>query len=79
MTLIITKSINPDDQQELFAGLRQYNQQYLDAAQFGDLGIYSRDAQGVMQAADCQRRATGCALSICGLARRRAGAGWGAS
>ncbi|HHC1479245.1 TPA: hypothetical protein ACN7VN_002557 [Klebsiella pneumoniae] len=46
MTLIITKSINPDDQQELFAGLRQYNQQYLDAAQFGDLGIYSRDAQG---------------------------------
>ncbi|EMR5916323.1 N-acetyltransferase, partial [Klebsiella pneumoniae] len=25
MTLIITKSINPDDQQELFAGLRQYN------------------------------------------------------
>jgi hypothetical protein len=39
MTLIITKSINPDDQQELFAGLRQYNQQYLDAAQFGDLGF----------------------------------------
>ncbi|CDL50833.1 putative acetyltransferase [Klebsiella pneumoniae ISC21] len=49
MTLIITKSINPDDQQELFAGLRQYNQQYLDAAQFGDLGVYSRDGQGVMQ------------------------------
>lgn len=49
MTLIITKIINPDDQQELFAGLRQYNQQYLDAAQFGDLGVYSRDAQGVMQ------------------------------
>lgn len=41
MALIITKSINPDDQQELFAGLRQYNQQYLDADQFGDLGIYS--------------------------------------
>ncbi len=39
MTLIITKSINPDYQQELFAGLRQYNQQYLDAAQFGDLGF----------------------------------------
>ena len=49
MTLIITKSINPDDQQELFAGLRQYNQQYLDAAQFGDLGVSSRDGQGVMQ------------------------------
>ena len=49
MTLIITKSINPDDQQELFAGLRQYNQQYLDAAQFGDLGVYSRDAQGVIE------------------------------
>ncbi|HCL6343419.1 TPA: N-acetyltransferase, partial [Klebsiella pneumoniae] len=29
MTLIITKSINPNDQQELFSGLRQYNQQYL--------------------------------------------------
>lgn len=80
MTLIITKSINPDDQQELFAGLRQYNQQYLDAAQFGDLGIYSRDAQGVMQGGLMPNaRATGCALSICGLARRRAGAGWGAS
>ncbi|MCE0546327.1 N-acetyltransferase, partial [Klebsiella pneumoniae] len=26
MTLIITKSINPNDQQELFSGLRQYNQ-----------------------------------------------------
>ncbi|HBX0615335.1 TPA: N-acetyltransferase, partial [Klebsiella pneumoniae] len=25
MTLIITKSINPNDQQELFSGLRQYN------------------------------------------------------
>ena len=43
------KSINPDDQQELFAGLRQYNQQYLDADQFGDLGIYSRDEQAVMR------------------------------
>ncbi|HCT6944074.1 TPA: N-acetyltransferase [Klebsiella pneumoniae] len=65
MTLIITKSINPDDQQELFAGLRQYNQQYLDAAQFGDLGIYSRDAQGVMQGglmqeAEQQAQAQGC-------------------
>ncbi|EPB2168574.1 GNAT family N-acetyltransferase [Klebsiella aerogenes] len=49
MALIITKSINPDDQQELFAGLRQYNQQYLDADQFGDLGIYSRDEQAVMR------------------------------
>ncbi len=55
MTLIITKSINPDDQQELFAGLRQYNQQYLDAAQFGDLGVYSRDGQrGDAGRADCQ-------------------------
>lgn len=50
-----TVSLDDFDQTELVIsighnpGLRQYNQQYLDAAQFGDLGIYSRDAQGVMQ------------------------------
>jgi GNAT superfamily N-acetyltransferase len=49
MTLIITKSINPNDQQELLAGLREYNLHYLDATLFGDLGIYSRDGQGVMR------------------------------
>ena len=80
MALIITKSINPDDQQELFAGLRHYNQQYLDAAQFGDLGVYSRDAQGVMQGGlIANAKATGCVLSICGSARRPADAVWEAS
>lgn len=54
MTLIITKSINPDDQQELFAGLRQYNQQYLDAAQFGDLGFTPAMGKGDAGRADCQ-------------------------
>ncbi|HDT5517566.1 GNAT family N-acetyltransferase [Klebsiella aerogenes] len=49
MALIITKSINPDDQQELLAGLREYNSRYLDPTQFGDLGIYSRDEQAVMR------------------------------
>ncbi len=80
MTLIITKSINPDDQQELFAGLRQYNQQYLDAAQFGDLGIYSRDAQGVMQGGlIAKRKGNWLCIEYLWVRRRRAGAGWGAS
>lgn len=38
MALIITKSINPADQEELLAGLREYNLRYLDATQFADFG-----------------------------------------
>lgn len=48
MALIITKSINPADQEELLAGLREYNLRYLDATQFADLGVYLRDDAGVM-------------------------------
>lgn len=48
MALIITKSINPADQEELLAGLREYNLRYLDATQFADLGVYFRDEAGVM-------------------------------
>ena len=70
MTLIITKSINPDDQQELFAGLRQYNQQYLDAAQFGDLGVYSRDGQVVMQGGLIAKRNRPQKTSVVKLKRR---------
>ena len=49
MTLIITENINPADQEELLAGLREYNLRFLDPAQFGELGVYSRDAAGEMR------------------------------
>lgn len=46
MTLIITENINPADQEELLAGLREFNLRFLDPAQFGELGVYSRDDAG---------------------------------
>lgn len=49
MTLIITENINPADQEELLAGLREYNLRFLDPAQFGELGVYSRDDAGAMR------------------------------
>lgn len=49
MALIITDSINPADQEELLTGLREYNLRFLDPAQFGELGVYSRDDAGVMR------------------------------
>ena len=49
MTLIITENINPADQEELLTGLREFNLRFLDPAQFGELGVYSRDAAGEMR------------------------------
>ncbi|HEY4468122.1 MAG TPA: GNAT family N-acetyltransferase [Klebsiella sp.] len=49
MALIITDNIHPTDQEELLKGLLEYNLRFLDPAQFGELGVYSRDAAGVMR------------------------------
>ena len=49
MALIMTTSINPADRDELLAGLREYNRRYLDPAEFGDVGVYARDASGAMR------------------------------
>ena len=49
MTLIITENINPADQEELLTGLREFNLRFLDPAQFGELGVYSRDVAGEMR------------------------------
>lgn len=49
MTLIITKSINPDDQQNCLPVYGSIISSISMQRSFGDLGIYSRDAQGVMQ------------------------------
>ena len=49
MTLIITENVNPAAQEALLAGLREYNLRFLDLAQFGELGVYSRDAAGEMR------------------------------
>ena len=75
MTLIITENINPADQEELLAGLREYNLRFLDPAQFGELGVYSRDDAGAMRGGLIgKRRAAGCVLTICGSAKPRAAA-----
>lgn len=47
MTLIITENVHPADQEELLAGLREFNLRFLDPAQFGELGVYSRDARRI--------------------------------
>lgn len=49
MTLIITENVNPAAQEALLAGLREYNLRFLDLAQFGELGVYSRDEAGEMR------------------------------
>lgn len=42
----MTTSINPADQEELLAGLREYNLRYLDPTQFGELGDISATRPG---------------------------------
>ena len=53
MTLIITKALIPTINKNCLPVCGSIIKQYLDAAQFGDLGIYSRDALCPGRA-DCQ-------------------------
>lgn len=48
MHLTVTHDITENDQNELFAGLRRYNQQFIDASGWRKLGVYCRDNDGVM-------------------------------
>ncbi|QOV66162.1 GNAT family N-acetyltransferase [Kosakonia pseudosacchari] len=49
MALIVKHEVTEQDQQELFTGLRRYNQQFVNLSEWAHLGVYFRDEQGVMQ------------------------------
>ncbi|MGG4664291.1 GNAT family N-acetyltransferase [Providencia vermicola] len=49
MNIVITHEVSPKDRDELLAGLRSFNIQFLDASRFGQLGVYFKDDDGVMQ------------------------------
>ena len=49
MNIVITHEVSPGDRDELLAGLRSFNVQFLDASRFGQLGVYFKDDDGVMQ------------------------------
>ncbi|MGO3909390.1 GNAT family N-acetyltransferase [Huaxiibacter chinensis] len=49
MQLNITHHVTPQDKEELLTGLRAYNAQFLNLANFsGDIAVYARDENGVM-------------------------------
>ncbi|WP_323085316.1 GNAT family N-acetyltransferase [Providencia alcalifaciens] len=49
MKITVTHEITPEDKEELFAGLRSYNRSFLQNSYFGQLGVYSKDENGIMQ------------------------------
>lgn len=48
MPFVIKEIITPQDKEELFTGLRAYNQQFVDTSGWGDICVYLRDEQDVM-------------------------------
>ena len=78
MALIITKSINPAEQEELLAGLREYNLRYLDATQFGETGVYIRDeAGGMLGGLIAKRKANWLCIEYLWVSEARRGDGLG--
>ncbi|MTC43508.1 GNAT family N-acetyltransferase [Providencia sp. wls1921] len=49
MKVTVTRDITPEDKEELFTGLRSYNRSFLQNSYFGQLGVYSKDENGIMQ------------------------------
>ena len=48
MTIEIATQVTEQDKEELLSGLRRYNQQFIDASGWGQVGVYSRNDAGVM-------------------------------
>ncbi|AXH60957.1 MULTISPECIES: GNAT family N-acetyltransferase [Providencia] len=48
MNIIVAHEITTEDKEELLAGLRSFNIQYLSAERFGELGVYFKNDSGVM-------------------------------
>lgn len=49
MPFVIKEIITQEDKDELFTGLRAYNQQFVDTSGWGDICVYLRDEQDVMR------------------------------
>ncbi|MEX9948907.1 GNAT family N-acetyltransferase [Providencia alcalifaciens] len=49
MKITVTHEITPEDKEELFTGLRSYNRSFLQNSYFGQIGVYSKDDNGIMQ------------------------------
>lgn len=49
MNLTVTQDIKEQEREELLTGLRRYNNQFVDLSAWKPLGIWLRDAAGVMQ------------------------------
>lgn len=49
MPFEIKEIITLEDKEELLDGLRAYNRQFVDTREWGDVCVYLRDEQGVMQ------------------------------
>lgn len=48
MELIITETITEADQNELLAGLKEYNRPFIGGIGWGELAVYARDDSGKM-------------------------------
>lgn len=48
MAIEIATQVTEQDKEELLSGLRRYNQQFIDASGWGQVGIYSRNEAGAM-------------------------------
>lgn len=48
MNIIVAHEITTEDKEELLAGLRSFNIQYLNAERFSELGVYFKNDSGVM-------------------------------
>jgi len=46
MTISVTETITEQDQQQLLAGLGDYNRQFIESALWGKIGVFKRDGQG---------------------------------
>ena len=48
MRIQIVQGITDSDREELFCGLRSYNNQFIDTRAWGQFGVYSRNEEGSM-------------------------------
>lgn len=47
--LTVTRAYTEQDKQDLLAGLRAYNNQFIDTSMWGPLAVFCRDAEGNLQ------------------------------
>jgi GNAT superfamily N-acetyltransferase len=48
MKIEVTEKVTQQDQEELWTGLRAFNNQFIDTSNWFELGVYARDEEGKM-------------------------------